>query len=212
MKLNEMYMNKGYYDAMILQYKDELQSQGFKVKLGKSIPFEGNPFCADLYASKKGEKRLYEFKLIGNGKIPNIRQRESIKRFNEIASAIDAKPFVIYVNPPEKIDIKIEGLENGLYAYMVKQAKEDLLPPTLKKISPKAEIVSVHVEKKNNVNISSQYVKVDGEATINVKFPYVHETYRSQAFPMNFKAVFIVNNNELLFKEIEEYSIDTSNW
>ena len=211
--LNKIYLNRGYYDATIMQYKDMLQSQGFNVELEKTIQlFDGNRFNADLYASKDGEKRLYEFKLVGNGQLLNSKQRESVKRFKEIAAAVDAKPFMIYVNPPKDKDIEIEGLETGLYKYMI---TEPDLPPALSKISPDAKIVSVHLERINNVNISTRFVTVDGDATIYVKFPSAadaDEADGNESFLMSFKAVFVASDNKLSFMNISDYHIDTSDW
>jgi hypothetical protein len=194
---------------MIMQYRDMLQSQGFVVELDKEIQFGDSSFNADIFASKEREKRLYEFKLVGNGQMPGSRQRESIRKFKEIAAAVDAKPFLVYVNPPVNKNIEIEGLEDGLNLYML---SEPSLPDVLEKLSPTAKIASVQLEKVNNVNISPHYVKVDGNATIYVTLPSIIDADANEGFPMQFKAVFVAKDNELSFMKVEEYSIDTSDW
>jgi len=74
MRLNETYLNLGYHNAMILQYKDTLQSEGFKVELDKRVPFAKDFFYVDLFASKGEENCLYEFKVIKNGHMQNKKQ------------------------------------------------------------------------------------------------------------------------------------------
>lgn len=37
MKLNKKYLNKCYHDAMILQYKDDLEREGFKTEIEKKL-------------------------------------------------------------------------------------------------------------------------------------------------------------------------------
>jgi len=209
MRLNQMYLNRGYHDAMIMQYKDMLQSQGFNVELEKKIRLDESFFIADLFASNNEETRMYEFKLVGNGQMPNTRQKESIRRFKEISTAINAKPFVVYVNPPEKKDIEIEGLKEGLCTHI--KAESDL-PLALMELSPKAEVVSVDVERINNVSITSSFIVVTGDATIYLSLQPGDEADALESFPMSFKAEYVPNDGKLSFLKIQEYSVDTSGW
>ena len=209
MRLDEAYLNRSYHDAMVSQYSDLLKSQGFSVELEKKIQYAENSFIADLFAIKNDETRLYEFKLVGNGKMPNTREEGSIRLFKEIAAALNAKPFVVYISPPGKKDITIEGLEEGLYAYI---RDEPNLPSGLEGLFSNAEIVSVDVDRINNINISSRLVIVDGDATISLKLQPDDEADSLEQFPMIFKAEYIPTDNKLSFLKIQEYFIDASNW
>jgi len=209
MELNEIYLNKSYHDAMVLQYKDSLNTQGFTVELDKKIQYGDLLFDADLYASKEGEARLYEFKLIGNGRMPGSKQRQSITRFKEIAASVNAKPFVVYVNPVIRKDIEVEGLEESLLIYMKSQPG---LPFAIEMISPDAMISSLQLEKVGAVHVNSQIVIVDGTATLFVTFPTESDGEVNEGFPMHFKAVLTVKDDKLLFSKIETYSVDISDW
>ena len=84
------------------------------------------------------------------------------------------------------------------------------LPPDLAKLSPDAKIVSIDVDSVNYINITSRFVKVDGDATIYVMFPSAVDSDTNEGFPMHFKAIFVADDNKLSFMKIQEYSIDTS--
>ena len=209
MRLNEMYLSKSYHNAMILQYKDILQSEGFKVELDKKIPNAKNMFYADLFATKGEDARLYEFKVIQNDNSKNKKHEKTIRQIKEIAATLNAKPIVVYVNPPEKKEIKIEGLEDGLYTYII---SEPQLPSEIERISSNAEIVSIKVLNINNINISPHIILVDGEAIINIKLHPINDLDEVESFPMIFKAELVPNNGELSLLKIQEYFIDTSSW
>ena len=209
MELNEIYLNKSYLDAMILQYKDMLIKQGFTVKLDKKIKLGNLLFVADLYASKDEEIRLYEFKLIGNGRMPGSMHRQSIKEFKEFAAAVNAKPFVVYVNPAINKNIEVEGQEESLTSYMKSEAK---LPLAIEMISPDSKITSLQLEKVGAVYVNSKIVSVDGTATLFVTLPIENGDNINECFPMQFKAVLEAKDDKLSFSKIENYIIDTSDW
>ena len=100
-------------------------------------------------------------------------------------------------------------MEEGLCAHIKTESK---LLLALEELSPKAEVISVDVERINNVSISSSIIVVAGDAMIFLKLQPGDESDALESFPMTFKAEYVPNDDKLSFLKIQEYSVDTSGW
>ncbi|WGX75470.1 hypothetical protein QJS64_16015 [Paraclostridium bifermentans] len=83
MKLDRKHLEKCYYDAMMLQYKDMLIREGFDVELETQLKYEDSYIEVDLFAKKGIEKRIYEFKYMGNKN--KSKSTKYIKEYKKIA-------------------------------------------------------------------------------------------------------------------------------
>ena len=206
MKIDGNLLRKCYYDTMVLQYKNELEKQGYLVSLGYSI----NGIILDLYAEKDAEKRAYEFKLVGNRDYAN----GSIKKFKERVESLGIIPYVIYVNPPAEKNISFENLDMLLAEYFV----EHSLPPELSALSPNTLIDYVEIDKLTNVDIADDEITVDGYASISVKILLSSGSESTDSdideyaerFPMSFNVKLRQNGNYSI--DSVECDIDTSSW
>lgn len=208
MKLNRKYLNKCYHDAMILQYKDELRKEGFITESEREFSFEGKRFEVDLYAKKGEEKRIYEFKLIGKKEY----QKGQITKFKELAKIINAKPFVVYVNPPIEKEISFDDLVGIINDYFINEE----IPSQLDELSTHTSIDCVEVDEILSLVIEKLLITVTGLATINVNLQYGsnHDCDCGDGDECNdsFPLAFTIKLDHEYNIENIEYEIDTSEW
>ena len=200
MKLEKPYLEKACRDAMIMQYISMLRAKGYSVEQEKRLGADSSSFCADLYAEKNGEKRLYEFKVIGKKQAAT----DSIHHFRKHAQEIGAIPIVVYVNPPEAKNIEIDDLSDKIFSYI---SREDT-PPDLEMLSRQPMVDDVEVDEISDIKISSEHITATGDAIIYVKLNHDDDVKATEDFPMTFTAVLDHN----LSIEKLQYSIDTSSW
>ena len=156
MKLEQKYLDICYKNAMIMQYTEKLQQQGFSVVVEKQSP-------ADLYAEKEDEKRIYEFKYYGNKRY----DRGAISRIKKYADSIDAKLFMVYISRYKEKDIIFDNLDIKLTSFMA----NDELPSKLNSLSTHTVICEVNIDSINYINITDS-IKVSGNATISVELQF----------------------------------------
>ena len=206
MKPSKDLLNQCYYNAMIMHYRNELIEKGFSVYLEHS--FHGKQ--VDLFAQNDSEKRVYDFKLIGN----SAHTTGVITKFKLFVESHGAKPYVIYVNPPEDKQIQFDDLDTLLTDYFLHEA----LSSKLDVLSTYARIDSVQVDDLTSVKITDCVITLDGHATIFVdmqdglKSDIRQGSCDSYAdrFPMSFCVK--LGYDENYFIENIEYDIDTSGW
>ena len=207
MKLDKNLLDKCYYDTIITQYKNELEKDGFSV-------FAAYPFSnkqVDLYAEKDAEKRVYEFKMVGN----QDKTKEKIMKFKDYAVSNGATPYVVYVNPPKEKQIQFDGLDNLLTNYFIKTE----IPSELDRLSTHTSIESVEVYDLTSVEVSESMINIDGFATISAELQYSSNSdmksndglLYTDRFPMSFNAKLRYFNEEYSIENIK-YNIDISNW
>lgn len=198
-----------YCDAAILQTQKDLTSNGYSVTLGKEIEFNEKKFCADLYAEKNHEKRMYEFKLVGN----EFQQyRKDIMYFKNIAKAIGAKAIVTYVNLPLEKTIEFDGLAEKIEEYL----ESDGIPQSIDCLSTHSSIDALEIDTITDCEITDDQIAIKGYATIYTMLQWgsnsdlKHEDGLEQAvaFPMNFD---VTLDLDLEIQHIE-YDIDTNSW
>ena len=207
MKLNKNLLNRCYQDTVITQYKEDLENNGFTVYMGHLF----SNMQVDLYAEKADEKRVYEFKMVGN----QNHNKGQITKFKDFVMSHGATPYVVYVNPPEEKQIQFDGLDELILNYF--NTKE--FPPELGKLSTHISITSVYVSDLTKVDVSDGTINIDGFATLSVELQYgSNSDFRrgdgvssTDRFPMSFSIKLRHNNGEYVIENIE-YHIDTSSW
>ncbi|OEF98276.1 hypothetical protein [Desulfuribacillus alkaliarsenatis] len=208
MKLDKIYLNKCYHDAMILQYKQELKNEGFLTESEKIFDFNGKRFKVDLYAVKDGEKRIYEFRIVGKGRF----QKGIITKFKEFAESTNAKPYVVYVKPPIEKQIIFEELDQIISGYFI----EEGIPSELDVLSTHTTIDYIEVNEILSVAIEKSLITVSGEAIVYVNLQYGSDrdceygdgAEYSDSFPLTFTVELDCDHNIKTIK----YEVDTSNW
>jgi hypothetical protein len=208
MKLDENYLKKCYHDAAVLQLSKQLRAEGFVTYTEYEIKYQSINFSADLYAEKNDEKRIYEFKLIGNKK----HQQGLITKLKKVAKEIGAEAFVIYVNPPVEKSIDFDDLGSILTEYFCNND----IPNDLDILSTHTSIDIVEVDDITYCGITGDCITVSGNATINVELQWGsdHDSEIGDGlidydgFPMSFtvKLDFDFEINDI------DFAIDTSDW
>lgn len=200
MKIEKQYLQKAYRDAAIMQYVNALRSDGYSVEQEKRLDMGTSFFYPDVYAEKKEEKRVYEFKLIGN-----IQEKtENIERFREYAGKIGAIPSVVYINPPEDKNIEIDDLSDKIYSYITSGET----PDDLAILSPCTTVDDVCVDEVSDISISPEHITATGDAIVYVELDYDDDVKMTENFPMTFT---VKMDRELTIEDFK-YAIDTSSW
>jgi hypothetical protein len=206
MRLSRDNLVMAYHNAMIMQYANELEGNGFVV-----TQEHGNgSHSYDLYAEKGSDKRIYEFKLVG--KNPYVKGQ--LSRFKEYAASINATPYVVHVNPPMEKSIEMGTLGEVLTAYFIHSD----IPGELDSLSTHTSIEAVDVNIIHSVDITKEGITASGEAVISVRLQYGSDAdckrndgaEDSASFPMSF-TVKMSSNFEFDEGDIE-YHIDTSSF
>ena len=187
MKLEQKYLDICYRNAMIMQYTDQLKTEGFEI-----LPLQSNNnISIDLYAKKGDEKRLYEFKCY---KISNdIKSKESaIIEKKKHAESIGAKFSIVYLTPLKEKLIEFDNLDEILYEYI----SVEYFPEKLDSLSTHTKINSIYIDSINSISISKNLINISGDATISVSLQYGSDSdlqngdgdESSESFPMTFDA------------------------
>lgn len=207
MKLDRNLLLRCYHDTVILQYKKTLEKQGFIVfSEHKIFGME-----VDLYAEKDLEKRVYEFKMIGNKKY--IKGR--LSKFKEVVESNGATPYIIYINPPTEKEIIFDDLGMYLTEYFM---NEDL-PSELDALSTHTTIDVIEIDELISIEISNSEISTQGVANINVELQYGSDADGRRGdgieytdnFPMKFDVKLEQDDDGYYITEIE-YKIDTSSF
>ena len=207
MKFDNNLLRKCYYDTMVLQYKRKLESQGFTVFLDHWF----YDMQVDLYAEKGPEKKVYVFKLIGNEENVNW----NITDFKMKAESYGVTPYVVYVNPPVKKQIRFDDLSVILTDFFINGE----MPSKLDSLSTHTHIDSVDVDELTNVEVVNNLFRYDGDALVSVSLhngsgsdiSCDEDSGYSESFPMSFSVKLIYDDDEYTIDDIE-YEIDTSNF
>ena len=208
MKIEERYLKKACHNAMIMQYADMLRSKDYYVEQDKQFSMGASYFQVDLYAEKNKEKRVYEFKVVGNtSEQEKTAHEESIQRFQKYAREVGAIPFVVYVNPPAEKNIQIENLDAVLLSYF-----KGAVPSELADLSPNTQIEDIEIDELNRVEISSNKTSVVGNAIIYATLDYEPTTDDGTVLTSNFPMTFSATLDGDLSIEDLEYNIDISSW
>lgn len=211
MKLDRKYLIKCYYDATMLQYKDMLINEGFDVDLERKLKYEDSYIVVDLFAKKGTEKRIYEFKYIGNKN--NFKNIRFIKEYKRIAKQIDAELFVVYINVPHEKQIEFDDLGDIITSYF----RDKEIPNELDTLSSHTSIDYIEIDEIYSIRVNAdRYIKVEGNGIIYVNLQYGSgydnisgDGFECQeSFPLEYKIAF---NSEQEISYIK-YEIDTSSF
>lgn len=207
MKLEQKYLDICYRTAMIMQYTDQLKTEGFEI-----LPLQSNNnISIDLYAKKGNEKRLYEFKYYKTSN--NIESKKStIIENKNYAESIGAKFSIIYLTPLKEKTIEFEDLESKILGYIV----EEDFPAELDSLSTHTRVNSIYIDSINSISISETSINISGDATISVSLQYGSDSdlqngdgdESSESFPMTFDADLDCDLNILKC----QYEIDTDDF
>jgi hypothetical protein len=206
MELNTAYLNKCYYIAMLLQYKDQLKKEGFRTEPKKNFLVGGEAFTVDLYAESSEEQRVYLFRI--DGKKENSKERET--ELNKLAARINAEPVIVDIKPPVEKQIIFDDFESILNEYFLTGD----LPAELSCLSRKASVNALKVDEFVSADIDKTLITLTGSATIfaTLQFgsDYECETGKGkilcEGFPITFSAGLDFDFN----CKTVEYEIDTS--
>ena len=211
MKLDRKYLIECYYNAMILQYKDMLIKEGFDVDFETQLKYENSYIGVDLLAKKGTEKRIYEFKYVGNNN--KFKSTKDIKEYKKIAEKINAELFVVYINVPHEKQIEFDDLEDIVTSYF----RNLEIPNELDTLSTHTSIDCIEIDEIYSIRVNAdRYIEVEGNGIIYVNLQYgsVHDNIRGdgfecqESFPLEYKISF---NSEQEISNIK-YEIDTSSF
>jgi hypothetical protein len=193
---------------MILQYNDELKKEGFRTETKKKFLFGDGIFIADLYAESDDEKRIYDFQIVGRKESQMARTED----LNGLAKSINAKPIVIYVNPPIEKHIVFEDLEAILNEYFTTGE----VPSELSALSENVSVSAVTVEDIITAALETSLITISACATIyvNIKLGYDSEADNgeSKIYCENFPLSFTIGLDFDFNCKTIEYEIDTSDF
>jgi len=154
------YWVKYLVQAAIEQTKDEYSRKGYSVRTEVKI---GNMY-ADLIASKAGHKIVFEFKaqdLHKRSKAQLLTLMRHIKRSSNTEFRI------VYVTPPESIQVEIEDIEQ-----ILEQELMDDLPSELHPLSTHTSIEEVTDVEFTSVSISKDHMCIIGHCNVGVRLQY----------------------------------------
>lgn len=211
MKLDRKYLAKCYYDAMMLQYKDMLIRDGFDVELETKLKYKDSYIEVDLFAKKGTEKRIYEFKYMGNNN--GYKSTKYIKEYKNSAKNIGAELFIVYINVPHEKQIEFDDLEDIITSYFI----DSEIPNELDTLSTHTSIDSIEIDEIYCIKVKADNdIEVEGSGIIYVNLQYGSGRDNingdgfeyQESFPLEYK---IVLNSEQEILDIE-YDIDTSSF
>ena len=206
MKPDRDLLLKCYIDAMIMQYKRDLEKKGFIVSLGYKI----HDLHIDVYAEKDSEKRAYNFKLVGKENYV----KWNIVDFKETAEVHGITAYAVYVNPPDKKQIDFDDLSKLLTDHFI----DGETPTELDELSTQVRVDKVELDELTGIDIANEVITIDGYASICVELYYdsghamkhTDGVDYTDRFPMSFCAR--LGYNDAYFIKSIDYEIDTSNW
>lgn len=207
MKLEQKYLDICYRNAMIMQYTDQLKAEGFKIICSQL----NNNRSIDLYAQKKDDKRLYEFKYYKNHNSES--KKTNIIENKKYAKSIGAKFSIVYLNPLKEKIIEFDELSTILLSNF--SAIET--PDELDHLSTHTIITDIEVDSLDHIEIiNNDNINISGNATISVLLQYGSDrdlnnnigSESSEYFPMSFT----VNlDNDFTIQNFDYY-IDTNDF
>lgn len=211
MKLEERYLVKCYYNAMVCQYMDMLENEGFNVELKKKYKYGDRFIEVDLFAKKYKEKRMYKFKYIGNHL--KYKGTQDIREFKKFAKEIKARSFIVYVNIPHEKQIEYDDLEEKIINYFISNG----IPNELDILSTHTSIDSIDIDEINSIRVKSNgYIELEGNGIVYVDLQYGSDYDNrngdglgiQDSFPIEYKIKF---NSEQEILDID-CKIDTSSF
>lgn len=211
MKLEEKYLVKCYYNAMIFQYMDMLRNEGFHVYHKLKYKYGDSFIEIDLFAEKYKEKRIYKFKYIGN--YHEYKDIQDISEFKKFAKEIKARSFIVYVNIPHEKQIEYDDLEEKIINYFISNG----IPNELDILSTHTSIDSIDIDEINSIRVKSNgYIELEGNGIVYVDLQYGSDYDNrngdglgiQDSFPIEYKIKF---NSEQKILDID-CKIDTSSF
>jgi hypothetical protein len=134
-----------------------------------------------LYAEKKEEKRIYEFKYFQSTQ----GNKNTIGQLKELAESQNAKLYMVYMTRPREKEITFDDLDIKLTVYL-----NDNMPTELDALSSHTKVEEVIVDSLNNIIINDN-IKIQGDATISVVLQFGSNSddgYKANdSFPMTFE-------------------------
>lgn len=154
------YWVKYLVQAAIEQTKDDYAREGYSVRTEVRV----GDSAVDLIASKPGHKIVFEFKAQG---LQKRSKTQLLKLRRRIKQSPNTEFRLVYVTPPNSIQVEIEDIEQIL----VQEAIDDL-PSSLDSLSTHTSIEEVTDVEFTSVSITKDQMSVRGHCNVGVRLQY----------------------------------------
>jgi hypothetical protein len=186
--------------AALQQHADILKSQGWSVET--EAPVAG--FRVDLVARRGGQTRYYEFKLAGGAREGGLAAR--LAQLQSIARREGAAFRLVFVRPPRRMTIEIEGIETALLNALV-----DDVPSEVQDIAGHTLVDDVSGVDLTLIEIHGTLAHVGGSAALGVTLQTGGgEHVGTEEFPFEFEAT--VDLAAMVVTEVHVTSMDLTSW